>query len=321
MDEDCHQIPHSFAETVLLVENYVLEQIELETKRQRLYYHTVDHALAVKRRAKTIFKALDSNSLQNQEQVDLNRLENLLDICAISHDMVQEFMPSRSETARKRCFGVSEAATIEKLIGYLQHLNRKLLARNLNSDLMFTDLDLQIIQESISATVCHYDLAKNSIYQPYLYETNQPLSIAAKIIALADLGSLGMDGIDAYLQESILIFVEDNPDLAHLILGNESLTTKQLNLTINRSQFRQEDLQFKLVGVIDSIVNFAKERYRRFDREISSFSPRDREILRYRVFPYLTPETLQKIELLMPKTENFSPLELINCLAVTNSPR
>jgi hypothetical protein len=152
---------------------------------------------------------------------------------------------------------------------------------------MFTEEDLQIIRESIAATTCSYDLNNNSIYQPYLYQTQSPLSLAAKIIALADLGTLGMDGIEAYLQDSILLFAEDNPDLAHFILNRQPLTASHLS---------KHDWQLKLAEMTDSIVKFARERYWKFEIEISSFSCRDRRILRDQVFPYLTIETIQQIE-------------------------
>jgi hypothetical protein len=287
MDEDCSQRPQSFAETVVLVENYALEEIKRETKQKQLYYHTIDHAFAVKRRAKTIFKAIDTHSLAHRERIDIYRLEGLIDICAIAHDMIQEFKPSLSGVSRKRHFGIGETATIDKLIEYLESLNRQFLACNLNRDVMFTEEDLQIIRESIAATTCSYDLNNNSIYQPYLYQTQSPLSLAAKIIALADLGTLGMDGIEAYLQDSILLFAEDNPDLAHFILNRQPLTASHLS---------KHDWQLKLAEMTDSIVKFARERYWKFEIEISSFSCRDRRILRDQVFPYLTIETIQQIE-------------------------
>jgi hypothetical protein len=307
MAEDCSQRPQSFAETVVLVENYVLEEILRETQRKQLYYHTVDHAFAVKRRARKIFKAIDPLAFAHREQIDLYRLEGSIDLCAIAHDMIQEFKPSVSGISRKRHFGIGETVTIDKLIEYLKSLNRQFLAGNLNRDVMFTDEDLQIIRESIAATTCSYDLNNNSIYQPYLYQTQSPLSIAAKIIALADLGTLGMDGIEAYLQDSILLFAEDNPSLADFILNRKPLTASHLS---------ERDWQLKLAEMTDSIVKFARERYWRFEIEISSFSPHDRTILRDRVFPYLTTETIQQIEDLLPSNYNFSPVELLDLFAI-----
>jgi hypothetical protein len=307
MDEDCYQRPQSFAETVVLVENYVLEEIKRETQRKQLYYHTVEHAFAVKRRAKTIFKSIDTHSLAHREEIDIYRLEGSIDICAIAHDMIQEFKPSLPGISRKRHFGIGETATIDKLIEYLESLNRQFLADNLDRDVMFTDEDLQIIRESIAATACSYDLNNNSIYQPYLYQTQSSSSLVPKIIALADLGTLGMDGIKAYLQDSILLFAEDNPDLAHFILNRQPLTASRLS---------KHDWQLKLAEMTDSIVKFARERYWRFEIEISSFSQRDRTILRDRVFPYLTTETIEQIENLMPRDYNFNPVELLNLFTI-----
>jgi hypothetical protein len=315
MDRDWHQVPNSFADTVLLVENYVLGEIARETELKQLYYHTVDHALAVKRRAKTIFQALNTSLRENYDLIEIERLENSLDLCAVVHDMVQEFSPSPSHQSRQRCFGVSEKATIDKAIEYLQNLNRKLLTDRFNPNIMFTDIDLQLVRESISATICRYDRKNKSIYQPYLYQTQKPLSIAAKIIALADLGTLGMDGIEAYLHESKLIFAEDRPALASIILHPETLTSSELN-----SQFYREEVEPQLVKMIQSIVTFARERYRRFELEISSFNERDRQILRNKVFHHLNSKTIEKIELLLTN-KNRTAIELLTCLTVKNSSR
>lgn len=323
------KIPNTFAETVRLVERYVLKQIECETANKQLYYHTITHALAVKRRANFIFRTLEPVLIEEITTLDSIRTQNLLDLCAIAHDMVQNFVESSQlHTSRKRPVGVSERKTIEKLIDYIQDLDRKLLAGKVPDAARFTSNDLEIIQEAIVATICerdplagktNYSFSEYSIYQPYLYNLSENSSVVAQIIALADLGTLGIDGIEPYLKEGVLILLEENPDIAGLIINRDSSTVphhQQTEPAIDRRSNSTDELErvtkTRLLGMTRFMVDLAKERYSRFPREIAGFSDRAQDILRHRVFQHLTLENIRKIERLTPTKEDTSLSELLN---------
>lgn len=314
VDNTHTKIPKSFAETIQLIEGYVLEQIEWETANKQLYYHTVAHALAVKRRANFIFRSLEPVLKKEIENLDCSRIKNLLDLCAIAHDMVQNFVDSgKLHTPRKRPVGVSERETIKKLTNYIRDLDRKLLVKKAPHSVRFTSADLEIIQESIAATICErdplagktdYSFSEYSIYQPYLYNSSENNSLVAQIIALADLGTLGIDGIEPYLKEGVLILLEDNPDLVRLILNRDLTTilTRDLECAIKA----------RLLNMTRFMVNLAKERYSRFSQEIDGFSDCAQDILRHRVFQNLTVENIQEIERLTPTQEDTSLSELLD---------
>ena len=225
--EYCHQQPSSFAKTIELVETYVRGEIKQEIKDKQLCYHNLDHALAVKRRANLIFGGIKPILALDHSPEELQRLESLINLCALAHDMVQLFdVAIPPYQPRKHLAGLSEAATADKLLKYIQNLNQELLSHNPDSALVFEQRDQQIIQDAIAATVCqpdphagkaNYTFSLHSIYQPYLYESSPKISVAGSIIALADVGTLGMDGIDKYIQDGILIFRENNPDYETLI--------------------------------------------------------------------------------------------------------
>ena len=258
-NENLTQFAGSFEEAAAMVRNFALVEIQKESERKQLYYHSCDHAYAVRQRADILFKAI-ALFMAEESPIPLNRLKHLIDICAIAHDMVQEFLPNTEPNmSRKREPGVSEAATITKLINYIKNL--KLQEKNqANNDLLFTDLDLQIIKESIGATICLYDNQDNSIYQPYLYATEQKISLAPRIIALADIGSLGIDGIEAYFQEGSLIFLEENTDVIPLIFDQKYKTKPELS----------ENLRQRLLKRAKFQVDFAKGRKARFRQEVAS---------------------------------------------------
>ena len=301
--------PSSFAETVQLVENFVEGEIVRETKEKQLYYHTIDHALAVKRRANIIFKAIESTLSISQRLTELNRLEHSIGLCAMAHDMVQQFcLSTEIKTPRKRISGISEIATANKLIEYINNFNRALSDRQVDSEILFSDLDIAVIKDAILATICDrdpqagktaYSFSSYSIYQPYLYDSQAKISIVGRIIALADLGTLGMEGVEQYIKEGILVFLEDNLDLKNLILNCD-----RSNLLID------ESTRVRLLNMARFIVNLARERKARFELEIAGFTPQARQILREQVFIYLDRENIKKIEARVPTKESTNLAEL-----------
>ncbi|GAB4525033.1 MAG: hypothetical protein Tsb0014_04020 [Pleurocapsa sp.] len=313
MNDDLATIPTTFAETIQLVENYVIEEIKQETQQKQLYYHTLDHALAVKRRAKIIFQAIAPVLDFQTQPIPFNRIENLISLCAISHDMVQQFDPVTIPHApRKRLSGISERATVTKLITYIQSLNHILLTKNTDPSTRFNDLDLEILSDAIAATICtrdplggktYYSLTANSIYQPYLYNSPSQQSIVGQILALADLGTLGMEGVETYFTEGVLILLEDNPDLVPLILNPNNAISLKPELI--------DAIKQRLLYMARFIVNLARERLLRFEKEIAGFNPDAQNILAREVFKYLTPENIKKVEELTPTDDTTSLKELL----------
>jgi hypothetical protein len=311
MNHEATKIPSSFSETVQLVENYALEQIQQQTRQKQLYYHTVTHAIAVKRRAKIIFQAIRPSLETENNSHQLNRLANLIDLCAITHDLVQEITPAiEPHTARKRPFRISELATIDKLTEYITALDRQLTQQNIDDSAKFNHSDLQIITEAIAATIC--ELAPNSIYQPYLYNSPPKISLVANIIALADLGTLGMEGIKPFIHEGILIFLEENPDLVELIINRS-----------DRENIREEDNQItkqRLLNMTRFMVDLARDRCLRFKQEITSFPEVAQQILQEQIFKYLKLDTIHQIEKLTPIDDHHNLEELLNFFARYSQP-
>lgn len=308
------KLPNSFAEMAKLVENFALQEIRQETKQKQLYYHTVAHAYGVKRRANLIFQALKPIFESSIEPINLSRLNSLINICAVTHDMVQEFIPpDQLHAPRKRPMGISERATIAKLTNYIEKLNQKYYQAGVNNSAIFTDADIQIIQEAIKGTVCIYGNNSHCIYQPHLYNQREKLSITARIIALADLGTLGIEGVKAYLQEGVLVFLEDNPDVVQMLLTQKNTRSQsKLNLTQNKQLIPDKNLRERLLQTTRFMVNFAKDRKKRFPEEIAGFTANGKYILQNQVFKYLNSTTIQEIENLTPTVDDVSLSELLS---------
>ena len=314
-------VPNSFAETVQLVENYAKQKISREVRDKQLYYHTIDHSLAVKRRANIIFQAIESVLPQNQIKIDFNRLKSLIGVTAIAHDMVQKFTDAdEANQPRKRIPGISEVASADQLISYIHQLNQRLSKLGVDDSILFGDLDLAIIKDGILATICDrdpqagkadYSFSPYSIYQPYLYTSQPKTSIVGDIIALADLGALGMEGVEAFLREGILVFLEDNLDLKDLILSCD----------LNYDSFdlpTQAKIKARLLNMSRFIVSLAQERYARFELEIAGFPPKACQILRSQVFIHFNQKNIAQIKAIVPTDENTSFTKLINFFCLNN---
>ena len=316
--KDGDKTPSSFTETVQLVEEYVKVEIIKETETKQLYYHTLDHAVAVKRRAKHIFQAVKSVLFQHYSDPELTRLENLTSLCGLAHDMVQLFDSSRSPNQpRRRHAGVSENATSKKLLKYIQSLNQKLATNISDPTILFSDRDQQIIQDAIAATVCQIDpqaerfdqFSTISIHQPYLYDSQPKISVVGNIIALADLGTLGMEGVDNFIKDGILVFLEDNLEFKELILNCN--TQKYISPDFQNNRSRSQ-LKSRLLAMSRFMVKLAYDRQARFELEIAQFSLPARKILRDQVFIYLNQENIAKIDALIPTQENVELIKLMD---------
>ena len=308
--ENSKQVPNNFEEAVLMIQEFAFVEVKKEAEKKQLYFHNNAHAEAVKRRAGIIFNAIEPFWVQicyEPALIDTKRVKYLIDICAASHDMIQEFLPLTSpQTARQRESGVSETATINKLIDYIKQLNQRFINQNPELPSLFTQTDLEIIRKTISATICIFEPSDNSIYQPDLYNSKQQITLSARIIALADIGGLGIDGIPAFIQEGSLILLEENPDIIPLVkefLGNEGNETDKKEL--------YENLRQRLLKRAKFQIGFAKGRYTRLNKELEGLPVEVIRVLKEKVFKYLNEQTIQKIEAATPTAHNTSLEKLI----------
>lgn len=297
------QLPTTIAESIAQIKTFALQEFEREILQKQLYYHTRDHINNVQRRGELIFQTVRpywEATPEQQPSPQLQRMELLLDLCAIAHDMVQIFAaPTQPHASRMRSPGVSEMATIERLLDYINKLNQQLQKSAPESPAILTCEDITIIRDAIAATTCAYDSTEQAIYQPDIYDSNKSLSPVARILALADVSALGIDGVKVYNHEGSLLALEENIDLIGLLLnGTIHTLTSDMEL--------YQNLQKRLLKRCRFQVNFAKSRLARLERELAHFPPKAIPTLTCEVFKYLNPTTIQEIEATTPTDENVS---------------
>lgn len=306
------QKPQSFAEIIELIQHYIRDEILRETEAKQLYYHNLDHACAVERRATRIFQAIAPALTTQYSATELSRMESLTSLCGLAHDMVQIFELTLPQQSRRRKSGLSEQLSAKKLIEYIQKLNQTLADESLAPEFLIGDREQQIIQDGIMATVCipapqsqnsEHHFSSRSLYQPYLYDRQSKISIIGAIVALADLGTLGMEGAEAYISDGIQIFFEDNPHLYDL----------RLNCHLDEDVRTDIDIvSEKLLAMAEFIVDLARERQTRFELEIAGFPTQIRQILRSQVFVYLNSDSIDRVQNLVPSRSSASRSELVD---------
>ncbi len=196
---------------------------------------------------------------------------------------------------------MSERATIERLLAYIHELNQQL---DVSSPARLTDEDVGVIRDAIAATICTYNPNEQAIYQSNLYEQNSTLPIVARILALADIGALGMEGIQVYNQEGSLLFLEENLDIIPLL-------EESCNCLASDDPDLRENLRQRLLKRSRFQVNFAKSRLARFEYEMVGFPEKAVPTLMHEVFQYLTPATIKEVEAITPTDEEASLEDLL----------
>ncbi|MDV3347385.1 hypothetical protein D0962_19540 [Leptolyngbyaceae cyanobacterium CCMR0082] len=302
-------LPNTFSETVALTKQFVLAEFDKTIQNQQLYYHNRWHIKTVQRRANQIFSIVaphwQKSNQDTQKNPDLSRIHSLLDLCVATHDMVQIFLPqSHPHITRRRASGESEKATCDKLLTYICQLNQNLaLAGKFQAQ--FSEKDIELLQLAILGTICTYSPLEESIYQPALYDSENPPHIITRILALADISSLGMDGVTVYNREGSLIFLEENPDIIPYIQEQkiELLSAEHPELA---ESFRQ-----RLLKRARWQLSFARSRLSRTIQELMFFSDDVIDALVRDAFPYLNEETLRIVEKTTPTAVSTSLQQLL----------
>jgi hypothetical protein len=296
--------PSTFPDTVAQIQQFALREFDREIIQKTLYYHNYTHIENVQRRARLIFQHL--LPFETIDAKTAMRSQLILDLCSIAHDMVQLFLPqTQTHSSRKRESGMSELTTIRKLLIHIQRLNHQLEAQG-HLDAVFSLDEMNQIRDAIEGTICAYSVEEQAIYQPRLYNPDRPPSLIALALALADIGALGMDGIQMYNEEGSLVFLEENPDIIPF-LQNRAIDTLQRDDPELCENFRQ-----RLLKRARFQVYFARSRLARTPCEIQGLPTEGITTLLDRAFPYLNQKIIEEVEQTTPTDDTTSLPQLLH---------
>jgi len=227
-----------------------------------LEYHVTSHTEAIIRRTRKILEAVREASPQA-----LNERSLLVgEYVAANHDTVQNYEVVQKDGGikiRKRFVEKNEFMSLEESLAFIHKIDPNLL----------TPEEEDILRDAIPSTIPDYSPEHGTVIQPRLTETS---GLIARAVALADLGTAGMDGPEAYLPEGNAIFREDNMDIPESLHNPEKrdfLTKRMLawsEIQISFATGRKALLDTELQGLSPEVQNAVRALFNKFDESIAA---------------------------------------------------
>lgn len=217
-----------------------------------LEYHNTKHTKDVMRRTRLILNAMTKGDA---------RLIRLGEFIAANHDTVQNYdvVEADGKKMRKRHAVKNEEASAEEAIAYLETLTGLISAK-----------DKALVEQAIRATIPGFTVNKEEGYatviQPNL---NEQSDLLVRAVALADLGTAGMDDPEDFVTEGAAIFREENLDIAEALQNPDAITDEQ------KASFTKRMLAWS-----DSQPSFARGRKALLDKELMGLSDEAQEAVR-----------------------------------------
>lgn len=243
---------------------------QAENPEDNLDFHNTKHTNEVIKRTQKLLEAMKVDA----RRVMLGRL------IAAYHDTIQHYTKDASRGGgvemRKRDIGNNEVASAQELIAFFEN----------NND-VFTDEDREIVRSAIENTIPDWDPANKTVMQKKMMEKidaslESPLTpdspaLVERAVALADLGTAGMNGPEVYLPEGNAIFREENLDIPERLkdpMQHESLKKRMLGWSAMQIAFaegRKARLDTELKGLPNDMAKHLREDiFNRFDDSIAA---------------------------------------------------
>jgi hypothetical protein len=190
--------------------------------KETLAFHNIDHVKSVVDRFEKIL------TLLKREGIDIGseRTQQIGKLGAAFHDTVQDFtekteiepntvngnqnpFAGHKKIIRKRETVANENASSEQAIAYMREVNQ-------TKPNTFTAEDEEIVRKQIDVTVPGFDPRAGTVIQPNL-DANSQSSVIERVLALADLGTAGIENPDVFVAEGARVFKEENLDILNAI--------------------------------------------------------------------------------------------------------
>lgn len=246
-----------------------------ENEKENLPFHNSLHTGHVAERVGLILETIGE---ANPELVSA-KTKSLGKIAASFHDIIQGWEEREipdgqfSKIIRSRFAGKNEEASANLAIKFIERANAQ------NNGEIFSKEDAQIVREAIQATVPGFNAKKETVVQPNL---NEKSSVVARALALADIGTAGVDGPETFLKEGDALFKEENLDILEASKKDsngipENLKNYYRQRMINWSNFqpkfaqgRKELIEIELNGLPEQSKKKLRTLFNKFDASIEA---------------------------------------------------
>lgn len=285
-------------ENELEKENFLKSSQSKET----LAFHNINHTMSVIDRFEKIINFLKKEKIN----VGSERDQQIGKLGASFHDTVQDFIENKEiepdivggnpnpyvgyeKIMRKRMISANERASADCAITYMREVNK--MKPN-----TFTKRDEEIIRKQIDVTIPGFDPKAGTVIQPKLDQNSQS-SVIDKALALADLGTAGMENPDIFIAEGDNLFREENLDILDAIYAIE-----------NGIQICNENKAYykhRMLGWSKSQPVFATGRKNLFDKEVGCFPQVVQKKLKEEIFNKFD-SSIEAIKEIARKRENMT---------------
>lgn len=257
-----------------------------------LAYHNTEHVKSVIPRVESILQKIQQATQNVEPAVVTNRDIQIGRLAAAFHDRKQSWAKNvlKNQIIRKRASGANEQASAQELIAYMDEVNINSPVGN-----VFGEDDKKLVEAAILATVPGFDKERWTVIQP---NVGPDSSIVARAMALADLGTAGMEGGEAFIKDGNDMFREDNLDIGAALAKPDLLDES------TKESFRQRMINWSKLQVA-----FAEGRQSLLDDELVGLPPAAQEIFKKAVFTRFE-ESIESAEVKAGQRENLSFEEL-----------
>lgn len=244
-----------------------------ENPLDNLAFHNTQHTKGVIERTKKILEAMGAT----------DRLVRLGEFIAANHDTVQEYEITVDANSgvkkRSRFIEKNEDASADEAIAFMRTYPS-----------IFDEEDMETVREAIQATIPGFDMGKRTVIQPNLLESIDAATVQERLmtsaselvtraLALADLGTAGMEEPDSFVHDGDAIFREENIDVLEALQHLQSLSDVQketfmkrmLDWTTNQIAFaqgREASLDKELEGLPEDMERSVRKLFTHFDANI-----------------------------------------------------
>lgn len=250
-------------------------------ERNRLPFHNRRHTLDVIRRTRALLEAMRGGGAITERDVKIGMLAGSF------HDTVQRWEESRvkwqengkevenhEKVMRRRFAGENEEASAAEAIAFMDRA-----IEESGDPGLFSEDDKRVVAEAIGVTVPGFNPEKGTVVQPNLKEKSSPIALA---VALADLGTAGMDGPEKFAREGDALFREENLDILEVPQKplneipedqKEYYRKRMLGWSKFQAVFatgRRALLEEELRGIPEGVRDNVKKLFSRFDETIES---------------------------------------------------
>lgn len=232
-----------------------------------LAYHNTEHVKSVIERVELILQNIQRATKTVEPNLVTERDIQIGRLVAAFHDRKQDWEESvlKNQIIRKRATAANEQASAQELIAYMDEVNTNSQVGNI-----FGEDDKKLVEEAILATIPGFDRQRWTVVQPNVRPNS---SIVAKAMALADLGTAGMEGGEAFIKDGDNLFREDNLDIGRALRKPDLLDES------TKESFRQRMINWSKLQ-----ITFAEGRQALFDHELVGLRPEAQKILKQAVF-------------------------------------